>query len=299
MLPAGLVRGLTRVSSRWSLSPRITVARQRRRSDALFRLPGAPRGTELTTVERGGVPGETLVPPGADRDTVLLYLHGGGYVVGSARAYHGLTGPLAAAMGARAVVPDYRLAPEHPAPAALEDARAVYESLLADGVATDRLVVAGDSAGGNLALVLALALRDAGRPLPAALGLICPWTDVRPEIDRTRPPAPREPILTRGLTSLWAGFYLSGGASAADPLISPVLGDLAGLPPIVLHSCGDDLIASDATALERRAREAGTPVEHTRLAGLWHDVHLTAWMIRGIGDPVSDLGRALARACAP
>lgn len=301
VLSVALARATIGLASRWTLGPGTTFAQQRARTDLLFRLPGAPRGWRAERSAFAGVPCDVLTPPGHPGDGVtLLYLHGGGYVVGSAGAYRGLAGRLGAALGARVVIPDYRLAPEHPAPAALGDSRGVYAAVLAKGAA--RVVVAGDSAGGGLALALAMALRDAGRPAPAALGLICPWVDVRPELTGTRPPAPREPLLNRRITRAWAQAYVSGGAAADDPRVSPLLGDLRGLPPIVVHSCADDLIAGDSRALEARARAVGAPLTHTVLDGLWHDVHLSAWMIRGIGDPVGDLGRALAaqlRAGAP
>jgi acetyl esterase/lipase len=153
--------------------------------------------------------------------------------------------------------------------------------------------VAGDSAGGGLTLALAFALRDAGRPLPAALGLICPWTDLRPDLAQRRPPAPREPLLNPHRAGRWARDYLSGGARPDDPLLSPVLGELRGLPPIVMHSCEDDLIVEDSWALARRAEAQGVAIEHHHLEGVWHVVHLSAWVIGGLGDPVGTLGRSL------
>jgi acetyl esterase/lipase len=123
-----LARETLRLSTRWAFSPRVSPRRQRVRTDLVMRRPGAPRGTRISLAESGGVRAEELVPPGsADGGPVLLYLHGGGYVVGSPLGYRWLAGSLAAALGARAIVPDYRLAPEHPAPAALDDARAAYE----------------------------------------------------------------------------------------------------------------------------------------------------------------------------
>lgn len=292
MLPAGATRGPTRVTYRWAFSPRAGFAQQRRRLELMARLLGPPRGTTVTEVELGGVACERVAPRGAGGD-VLLYLHGGGHVVGSPRTHRGLAGRLAKATDATAVVAGYRLAPEHPAPAALEDVRSVYEALLSCGVAPGRIAVAGDSAGGNLALALALALRDAGRPLPAALGLICPTVDLRPDVAGTRRVSRREVVLTAGLIRAWVSAYLSGGADASDPLISPLLGDLGGLPPIVLHSCGDDPLAADAAAFEHRARAAGVEVEHRCIAGAWHDIHGQAHLVSGIGDPVGELGRAL------
>jgi epsilon-lactone hydrolase len=295
VLPPAVLRPGVRVAGRWIFSPRASWPTRRERADLVLAIPGAPRGTRIERALCGGVGGERLIPPGVDpAGGTLLYLHGGGYAVGSPRAYRGLAARLARAVGIRAVVPDYRLAPEHPHPAAVEDTVSAYEALLEEGVDPGRIVVAGDSAGGGLALALALSLRDAGRPLPAVLGPICPWVDLRPDsIGPGRDPAPREPILTRGVVRAFARAYLSGGASPDDPLVSPVLADLHGLPPIVLHSCGDDLLARDARALEQAATAAGLAVEHRSLPDLWHDAHFQAWAMSGVGDPVGELGESL------
>jgi acetyl esterase/lipase len=239
---------------------------------------------------------EDVRPPGADPERVLLYLHGGGYAVESPRCVRALAARIAAGAGARACVPDYRLAPEHPYPAALQDARAAWDALLADGVDPARIAVAGDSAGGGLSVALALSLRDAGEPLPAVLGLVCPWLDLTPGGVASRPPVPREPILTAGLVARFTHAYLADGHDPADPLISPVRAELAGLPPVVVHSGGDDLLAGDAAVFEERARAAGVDLDHRRYDGLWHDFHVSAPLLAGPGRHApAELGAALGR----
>jgi epsilon-lactone hydrolase len=242
-----------------------------------------------------GIAGEWLIPEGAGRGA-LLYLHGGGYVVGSARSHRSLVARLVREMGCRALVLDYRRAPEHPHPAALEDALEAYRALLGDGV--EQITIAGDSAGGGLTLALAARLRDIGLPTPAALGLICPWLDVTIDLAGNRPLAPREPILSPGLISSWGRAYVGAG-DPATPGISPLLGALDGLPPIVVHSAGDDLILQDAERLERAINELGgeAEIEHRRHPGLWHDFHLFAGLLAQADDAVTALGASLRARC--
>ncbi len=289
--PAALRPGLSLVG-RWALSPRIGWVAMRRRVDGFGRFPGPPRGTVITPQLIGAVACEELRPPGATDDARLLYLHGGGYVIGSPRSHRSLIGRLALGFGAPTIAVDYRLAPEHPHPAALGDVVAVWRALTDAGFSADRIAVAGDSAGGGLALALALSLRDAGRPGPAALGLISPWLDLAADIGGVRAPAPRDVLLSRGLLRAFAGAYLSGGASARDPLVSPLYADLAGLPPLVVHTTDDEVIRADGRALIDRARAAGVPVICEALPDLWHDAHMTAALLSepGGGAPLRMAG---------
>jgi monoterpene epsilon-lactone hydrolase len=279
LAPAGLRPGL-HIAARWALSPRVDWPTARRRVELAQRFPGAPSGTDVGHVTVGGVPAEEFTPPGVDAgDPLLVYFHGGGYVVGSPRTHRSLVGRIAGAFGGTALSVDYRLAPEHPHPAALDDARAVWRALTAEqGREPGRIVVAGDSAGAGLTVALALSLRDAGERLPAALGLISPWLDLTLDVERRRPPAPRDVVLTRGLMYAFATAVL-GGAKADDPAVSPLLGDLTGLPALVVHTGGDDLIRADGDRLVARARAAGVAVSHEELPGLWHDSHMQAALL--------------------
>ncbi|MEO8966139.1 MAG: alpha/beta hydrolase fold domain-containing protein [Solirubrobacteraceae bacterium] len=295
--PAALGPGLA-VIGRWALSPRIGWVAMRRRADQCGRFPGPPRGTVIASQVVGGVRCEELRPLSCADDARLLYFHGGGYVVGSPRSHRSLIGRLAAGFGAPALAVDYRLAPEHPHPAALDDARAVWAALTESGgaagtgVGAERIAVAGDSAGAGLALALALSLREAGRPLPAAIGLISPWLDLAADVAGVRARAPRDVLLNRGLLRAFAGAYLSGGASPRDSLVSPVYANLAGLPPLVVHTTDDELIRADGRALAQRARAAGVPVSCEELPNLWHDAHMTAALLAepGGGAPLRIAG---------
>lgn len=279
-LPPSVARASLFPLARWLLSPRASWAQSRSRFELATAVPPPPTGTQLTPGTWGGVPGLEVVPAGADRGRVLLYLHGGGYCVGSSKAYKGLVSRIAQAAAARAVVLDYRMADEHPYPAAVDDALAAYRALLDEGVAPERIAVAGDSAGGGLALALALAARDAQLPLPAVLGLICPWVDLRPEATAARPESPREPLLNRIRMHRFAVAYLNG-ADATDPLVSPGLADLTGLPPLVVQWAGDDHLAPDGRAIAQRGRDAGLEVDERGFEGLWHDFHLIGPLLAG------------------
>jgi len=279
-LPPDVVRASLFPTARWLLSPRVSWATSRKRFKLASVLPLPPRGTQITAGTWGGVPGLDVVPDGADRTRVLLYLHGGGYCVGSSKVYKGFAARIAAAAGARAVVLDYRMADEHPYPAAVDDAVAAYRALLDEGIAPQRIAVAGDSAGGGLTLALALSAREAGLPLPAALGLICPWVDLTPETTASRPAAPRDPLLGASRINRFAVSYL-GDADPRDPLASPLLADLAGLPPFVVQWAGDDYLAPDGRAIAERGRAAGVEVDERGFDGLWHDFHLLAPLMSG------------------
>jgi acetyl esterase/lipase len=218
----------------------------------------ALRQVERAPVDAGGVPATWVTPKVGAGEPVLLYFHGGGYVLGSARFYREPTARLALASGMRLLVPDYRLAPEHPYPAAQEDALAVWRWLLGTGVAPSQVVVGGDSAGGGLALALLLALRDAGEPLPAGALLLSPWVDLSCSAPSHVECAPYD-YLDRETVLRWARCY-AGALELTDPRLSPLHAPLGGLPPLFLQVGGAELLRDPVLALAERAREAGVSV---------------------------------------
>jgi acetyl esterase/lipase len=237
--------------------------------DALLGRYPLPEGTSVETVEAGGVPGEWVSAPDVDPDRTILYLHGGAYTRGSIVSHRALVARLSAASGARALVIAYRLAPENPFPAAVEDATAAYRWLLEQHIQPDQLVVSGDSAGGGLSLALLLALRDAGHPLPAGAALLSPWTDLAGTGESIRTLAGADPWLNAERLMLTAGLYLAG-ADACNPLASPLYGDLHGLPPLLIQVGTDEILLDDATRLAERARAAGVPVTLEVWERMWH-----------------------------
>jgi acetyl esterase/lipase len=243
--------------------------------DGLFAPLPLPGTVALETIEAGGVPAERLSGSAAAPGRTILYLHGGGYVIGSPRSHRHLTATLVDAAGATLIVPDYRLAPEHPYPAALDDALAAYESLLENGQDPDLLVVAGDSAGGGLTLATLIAARDKGLDLPAAAALISPWVDLAATGASLETARERDPIVQKDGLLDWAGLYLAG-RDAATPLASPLYADLAGLPPLLIQVGTEEVLLDDAIRLDERARAQGvaTSLEiWDDMIHVWHFFH--------------------------
>lgn len=237
-----------------------------------------PADVTLTPVSADGVPAEWLVAPGARTDRAVLYLHGGGYVIGSIKSHRYLMQNVSRHSGARTLGLDYRLAPEHPFPAAIEDATKAYRWLLAQGIKPGHIAIAGDSAGGGLTLATLLSLRDQGVPLPAAGVLISPWADLTGSAGAVTSRAASDPMVKGdGLFSL-AGKYLNG-ADARNPLASPVFADLTGLPPLLIHVGGREILYDDSITLAANARKANVPVALVDEAELFHVWHAFAPML--------------------
>jgi acetyl esterase/lipase len=219
-----------------------------------------PADVRYEPVDAGGVPAEWTTAPGARADRALVYLHGGGYCLGGVATHRGLAARLSRTARLRVLNVDYRLAPEHPHPAAVEDAVAAVGFAYASGLAPSRVAVGGDSAGGGLTLAALVALRDAGLPLPAAGVCISPWTDLTGSGDSVRTRADLDPLVDAEDLHRLAAAYLGGGDPRA-PLASPLFADLRGLPPLLVHVGTAEILLDDATGLAERARDVGVPVE--------------------------------------
>lgn len=215
-----------------------------------------PSDLRVERVDAGGVPGGWLSVPDASDDRVILFLHGGGYVIGSIQTHRSMIARLSRAAAARTLAIEYRLAPEHPFPAAVEDATAAYRWLLAQDVDPARLVISGDSAGGGLAVATLVSLRDAGETLPAAGVLLSPWTDLAATGDSLTTNAERDPLVQREGLENMARMYL-GDADPRTPLASPLYANLEGLPPLLIHAGAAEAILDDSVRLDQRARAAG------------------------------------------
>ncbi|MCC6847686.1 MAG: alpha/beta hydrolase [Deltaproteobacteria bacterium] len=223
-------------------------------------FPLAP-DVRVAPVRVGAMAAEWIAAPGASTDHAILYLHGGGYVVGSLNTHRELAARVGGAASARVLAIDYRLAPEHPHPAAVEDAVAAYRWLLAQGLAPERLAVAGDSAGGGLAIATLLALRDRGVALPSGGVCFSPWVDLEAtgaSMDTIR----NDPMLSRALLLHFARFYLGDGAvDARTPLAAPLHADLRGLPPLLVQASRHEVLRDDAVRIVDKARAAGVAWE--------------------------------------
>jgi acetyl esterase/lipase len=216
-----------------------------------------------------GVPCEKASFADSDSTRLLLYLHGGGFYSGSAMTHRAIASDLAQATRQPVLVVDYRLAPEHPYPAALEDACLVYRWLLANGYPSRQLVIAGDSAGGGLAMSALLHLRDEGDSLPAGVVLFSPWADLTLSGESMTTRADVDPTTSRRVLDIAAGYY-ARDHDLSMPMLSPVFADLHGLPPMMIHVGDDEILLSDAIRLAERAEQATLLVELHIWEGLWH-----------------------------
>ncbi len=248
-------------------------------------------GTRIEEVDAGGVTCEWVSAPASRSDHAVLYLHGGGYVIGSRLSHRPMMSRLAAASGARVLSVEYRRAPEHPHPAAVEDAVAAWRWLLGAGVSPARAAIAGDSAGGGLTMATLVALRDAGVPLPAAAVCLSPWVDLECTGESMRRNAASDPMVREEHLRRWATLYVPPGGSARAPLVSPLHASLHGLPPLLVHAAKDEVLVDDARRLVARAREAGVDVTLDEREGVFHVWHL-------FGGMVPEADEAIARAGA-
>jgi phosphinothricin tripeptide acetyl hydrolase len=250
----------------------LTLAERRAQYERAEKVFPTPPDVAVEPVTAPVVPAEWLRPASAAAGRVVLYLHGGGYVIGSARSHRHLAAAITGAAGARALLIDYRRAPEDPFPAAIDDAVAAYRWLLEQGTPPDRVVIAGDSAGGGLTVATLLALRDARVPLPAGGVCISPWVDLTCSGGSYRTKAAVDPIVRRAGVQEMARAYL-GDTDPRTPLASPLFADLRGLPPLLIQVGTEEVLLDDAVELASRAKAAG--VEATlevwdRMIHVWH-----------------------------
>ena len=232
-----------------------------------------PAGTTGTEVEAGGVPAEWVDTPDGNRSRVVLYLHGGGYIGGSLWSHHNLIGHLTMAMGCRVLGLDYRLAPENPHPAPVEDALAAYRWLLAEGFEPGQIAVAGDSAGGGLTVALLLAARDAGLPQPAAAVPISPWVDMGATGESLLSRADLDVMVSPGDLADTRDLFLGPDGRIDDPLASPLAGDLSGLAPMLIQVGDHEVLLSDAERLAVAVAAAGGDVTlevAPEMLHVWH-----------------------------
>jgi monoterpene epsilon-lactone hydrolase len=224
---------------------------------------------DITRLDADGVPAAWVVPSGLDTKRIVLYLHGGGYNAGSITSHLPLTSNIALAAKARILAIDYRLAPEHLFPAAVEDALKAYQWLLKGAVQANQIVIAGDSAGGGLTLSLLLSLREKGLPLPAAAVCLSPWTDLTCSSESWETNAKMDFMLEKKSTVKAAKLYL-GDADPRSPLASPLYADPAGLPPLLILVGSEEVLLSDSTRFAEKARLAGVDITLENWKGMQH-----------------------------
>ncbi|HEX3366147.1 alpha/beta hydrolase [Phenylobacterium sp.] len=247
-------------------------AERRAAMDAFGEMGSLPPGCQHEPTTLGGVKAERIAPVSAIEGRRILYLHGGAYVGGSPRSHRPLVARLADAARSAAVSLDYRLAPEHPFPAAVDDAVEAYRDLMAQGVWPERTIIAGDSAGGGLTLGVALKLKDEGLPQPAGLFVISPWADLTQSHATYDTKAADDPMIARDRGNESAAEYL-GGADARHPLASPVFGDFEGLAPLLIQVGSEETLLGDSLMLAERAGHARVEVRlevWPEMIHVWH-----------------------------
>lgn len=249
-----------------------------------------PTGTVVSKAVAGGIASEWVDTPRAVQHRVFLLLHGGGYNAGSPLTHRKLAAMIGIETGMRVLVPDYRLAPEHAFPAAVDDALDAYSWLTgAGGIAHGNVVVGGDSAGGGLTLSLLLRLREAHRPMPRAAVLLSPWTDLTVSSPSYATNRDRDPSITQeGLRR--AGLMYAGDTDPADPMASPLFADVGGLPPLLIHVGGDETMLDDSRLFAERAQAAGVGVTYRMWPGLWHVHHHEAPEVPEAVEAIGDIG---------
>ncbi|MGO9452040.1 MAG: alpha/beta hydrolase [Candidatus Binataceae bacterium] len=225
-----------------------------------------------------GVKSECVSAPDADAGRAILYLHGGGYVIGSINTHRSLAGRLSRAAKARVLLIDYRLAPENPHPAAVDDALAAYRWMLQQGLKPSRIAVAGDSAGGGLTMATLVAIRDAKLPLPAAGVPMSPWVDLEGIGESMTSKAAADPIVQKSGLLNMAAAYLNG-QNPRTPLAAPLYADLAGLPPLLIQVGTAETLLDDASRLAERAKKAGVNVTYEPWENMIHVWQLFAPML--------------------
>ena len=241
----------------------------RRRWHLLSRFLWIALGVKSRHDHINGLPALWLRPKRHPEDKLLLYLHGGAYIMGSIATHRQFVSHVARAAGVCALLPEYRLAPEHKFPAAVHDAVGVYRELLADGYVARNIVIAGDSAGGGLTMATLLSLRDAGDALPAAACLLSPWLDLAATGESMSTHARRDPWFKPQDMPLVADYYCAK-EQRTDPLVSPVYADLSGLPPLYIQVGADEILLSDSIRAAEQVRAAGGEVEIEIWPGMWH-----------------------------
>lgn len=292
-VPPALMRLGARQIGRRVLNPDLPWDVQRQRLDRLTGTSPLPKGTTVVERTLNGVRADVLTVGSGRPTSVVVHFHGGGYCLGSARMVRAWAAHVSAQAGCQVVMPDYRLAPEHAHPAALDDAGAVLAALSSE-VAPTSIVVSGDSAGGGLALSLLLAMREDGRNLPAGCILLSPWLDLGRDRRADRTGVHKDVLLSPAWLEACATAY-AGDSKLADPAVSPLLGTHDGLPPLLIQAGTDELLAPDSEELAASASVAGVDVTYTKWPRMWHDFALQPGLLAAADSAVSQAAWFVAK----
>jgi len=256
----------------------LPLARQRENIERQSRFAMMPANIEVRPVSIGGMYAEKISHHQASNPGAILYLHGGGYTMGSCHTHRALAARVSAASRTPVFLINYRLAPEHPFPGALEDADCAFHYLLEQGLEASKTIIAGDSSGGGLAVALTLLLRDRQEPLPAGIVCISPWLDLTLSGETILSCAETDPLISRETSLFHAGCYV-GQHDPRSPLISPVFADLSSFPPMLIQVGEHEILRSDSLRLAEKARQAGVDMTLEVWEGMWHVWHAYGGLI--------------------
>lgn len=272
-----------------AFGPTTTLDEMRRAWDGLFASVKPTVGAKAEKVMIGPAKAEFITAPNADPDRAVLYLHGGGYVLGSINSHRDMCERLSRAAKARVLALDYRLAPENPFPAAVEDASSAYRWLIKQGFKPKKIAIAGDSAGGGLTFATLLALKRDGDPMPACATPISPWVDLEGTGETMTTNSEIDPMVQKPMIQQMGQTYVQSG-NLRDPLAAPLYGDLAGLPPLLIHVGSRETLLDDARRMADNARKAGVDVTLEVKEGQIHVWHIFASRLDEGEEAIQKLG---------
>jgi acetyl esterase/lipase len=272
-----------------NFNPNKTINEARRGMERLTKLAHLPAKTKVEKITFNSISAEWIYAYEAHEDRVILFLHGGGYNTCSPNTHRELAARISKASGAKVLLPDYRLAPEHPFPSALDDATSTYRWLLDTGFAGENIAIAGDSAGGGLSLATAISLCDAGKPSPASIACISPWTDLEMSGNSIKTHADIDPMLNLQAMKIMALNYI-GDSDPRSPLISPLYAELKGISPLLIHVGSDEMLLDDSTRIVEKAKSAGVDVTLVIYDQMWHVFHLNAALMPEGKKAIEELG---------
>lgn len=270
-------------------NPDATLAEMRANAIGFGDLTVEPDGVRHEAVDAGGVPAQWIIPDGAAEDRVLQYAHGGGYVLMSAETHRKLCSHIAKAAGCRALNVDYRLAPEHPHPAAVEDSLTAYRWLLEQGIQPQHIAIAGDSAGGGLCIATALKIRDENLAMPAGIAPISPWTDMEGMGESMKTRAEVDMIVTPEAIQQLSGVFL-GGADPHDPYAAPHHADPSGLPPMYIQVGDEEVLLDDSVRFADKAKQAGVDMTLDVFPEMQHVFQIAAGNVPEADEAIAKLG---------
>lgn len=279
--------------SAWT--PETSLDQMRNDWDEVFTKNPCKVGAKCEKVDAGGVPALRISAADAAPDRAVLYLHGGGYVFGSSRSHRDLGEFLSKAAKAQVFMLDYRLAPEHPFPAAVDDATAAYRWLLKSGFKPEKIAVSGDSAGGGLAFATLLSIKNHKLPMPACAVPLSPWADLECTGETFVSKAADDPMVQRDFTRQLAGMYVPQGGSLRDPLVSPLHGDLKGLPPLLIQVGERETLLDDSVRMADLAKKAGVDVTLEVEPGQIHVYQIFASRLDEGVTAIDRIGRFILR----